>query len=138
MERQVFRKKSLERLSSPEELNDYLHVTQPSVWVALIAVILLLAGLFIWSGFTAINSYITGKGTVRDGVMTIRFEDNDHADQVSPGMRVTVGGVEAEIDTIGSDADGRLIASAVLAIPDGDYDAKICYRHRKIIGLLLN
>ena len=137
MERQVFRKRSLERLSSPEELNDYLHVTQPSVWVALSAVILLVAGLFIWSSFTAINSYVGGKGSVRDGIMTISFADAA-ADQVSPGMTVTVGEVDARIDTVGTGADGTLIASTSIAIPDGDYDVRVSYRHMKIIGLLLN
>ncbi len=138
MEGQVFRKKSLERLSSPEELNDYLHVTQPSVWVILTAIILLLAGLFIWSSFTALNSYAVGKGTVRDGVMTIRFEEGVPADQVSPGMRVSVGDADAKIDTVGTDAEGHPVASAAIAIPDGDYVARVCYRHTRIIGLLLN
>ena len=31
MEEQIFRKKSLDRLSSPEQLNDYLHVTSPGM-----------------------------------------------------------------------------------------------------------
>ena len=48
----IFRQKSMERLSSPEQLNDYLKVTNPAVWVVLAAVIFLLAGLFIWSFFT--------------------------------------------------------------------------------------
>ena len=47
----LFREKNLKRVSSPEELNDYLKVTTPRVWIVLIAVILLLAGALIW-GFT--------------------------------------------------------------------------------------
>ena len=30
--KQVYREKSLERMSSPEQLNDYLKVTKPMVW----------------------------------------------------------------------------------------------------------
>ncbi len=45
----VFRKKSIERVSSPEELNDYIRVTTPSVWLVLVAIILLLAGMLAWS-----------------------------------------------------------------------------------------
>ena len=37
--KEIFRKKSLERVSSPEHLNDYLHVTSPAVWVVLTSVI---------------------------------------------------------------------------------------------------
>lgn len=40
----VFRKKTLDRISSPEQITDYLRVTNPGIWVVLVAVILLLAG----------------------------------------------------------------------------------------------
>ena len=33
----VFRKKTLDRISSPEQLTDYLRVTNPGIWVALVA-----------------------------------------------------------------------------------------------------
>ena len=46
MEEQIFRKKSLDRLSSPEQLNDYLHVTSPGIWIVLGAVIFLLISIF--------------------------------------------------------------------------------------------
>ena len=45
----VFRKKTLDRIASPEQLTDYLRVTNPGIWVILVAVILLLAGVFAWS-----------------------------------------------------------------------------------------
>ena len=56
MEQQLFRKESMERISSPEKLDDYLHVTTPAVWLVLAAAILLLAGLFAWSAATAVES----------------------------------------------------------------------------------
>lgn len=37
MENPIFRKKSLDRISSPEALDDYLHVTTPAVWMILAA-----------------------------------------------------------------------------------------------------
>ncbi len=45
----IFREKSLKRITSPEELGDYLRVTSPTVWLVLGAVILLLVGMLIWS-----------------------------------------------------------------------------------------
>ncbi len=33
MEDPIFRKKSLDKLSSPEQLNDYIKVTNPGVWI---------------------------------------------------------------------------------------------------------
>lgn len=43
-EKQIFRKSSIDRVSSPEQLNDYIRVSNPSVWMILAAVIVLLAG----------------------------------------------------------------------------------------------
>ena len=47
----IFREKSLERVSSPEELNDYIRVTTPSVWIVLAATVALLLGMLAWSIF---------------------------------------------------------------------------------------
>ena len=38
----IFRKKSIARISSPEQLNDYICVSSPSVWLLLAAVAVLL------------------------------------------------------------------------------------------------
>ena len=45
----IFRQKSLDRVSSPEQLNDYIRVTTPSVWLVLAALILMLVGMLAWS-----------------------------------------------------------------------------------------
>ena len=44
MDESIFRKKSIDRISSPEALNDYLRVTTPTFWLILAAIILLLVG----------------------------------------------------------------------------------------------
>lgn len=44
----IFRKKAMDRISSPEELDQYLTVTGPGVWFPLIAVIILLIGGLVW------------------------------------------------------------------------------------------
>ena len=43
MKNDLFRKSSIDRISSPEQLNDYIRVTNPSIWVILAAIIILLA-----------------------------------------------------------------------------------------------
>lgn len=63
-ENKVFRKISLERLSSPEELDQRLTVTSPIGWVALIAVgILIFTGL-IWGIFGSIADKAVGRGII--------------------------------------------------------------------------
>ena len=48
-EKGLFRQKSIKRISSPEQLDDYIRVTTPSVWIVLIALVVLLAGMLAWS-----------------------------------------------------------------------------------------
>ncbi len=61
----VFRQKSLDRVSSPEQLNDYIRVMTPSVWLVLIAIILLLAGMLAWGIFGTVEAR-DAKGTVQE------------------------------------------------------------------------
>ena len=51
----IFREKSMERVSSPEALNDYIRVTTPSVWVVLAALVILLVGMLAWSIFGTVS-----------------------------------------------------------------------------------
>ena len=61
----IFREKSIERVSSPEELNDYIRVTSPSVWLVLAALIILLAGMLVWSIFGTVEAH-TADGRVEE------------------------------------------------------------------------
>lgn len=51
----IFRKKSLERVTSPEQLNDYIKVTTPSVWMILFATLILIVGTLFWAVFGKIQ-----------------------------------------------------------------------------------
>ena len=59
----IFREKSMERISSPEQLNDYIRVTTPSVWLVLAAIILLLVGMLAWSVFGTVQATGTDGST---------------------------------------------------------------------------
>ncbi len=47
----IFNQKSLAKISGPEELNAYIRVTTPSVWIVLAAIVLLVLGILGWSVF---------------------------------------------------------------------------------------
>ena len=138
MEQKLYRQKSIDRISSPEQLNDYLRVTNVSVWVILIAVILLLAGMLIWSATATIESYAEGSSQVQGGVMTIRFEDQKFAKNVEAGMPVRAGDTETVVASIGHDADGLIIATANTTLSDGFYPVRVCYKQTQILSLLFN
>ena len=54
-EKSIFREKSIERVTSPEQLNDYIKVTTPSVWLILLATLVLIIGTLFWAVFGKIQ-----------------------------------------------------------------------------------
>ncbi len=44
----LYRQKSLERVSGPEQLNDYIRVNTPSLWIVLLALGILVAVMLVW------------------------------------------------------------------------------------------
>ncbi len=138
MDQKLYREKSLDRISSPEQLNDYLHVTSPSVWIVLTAVIILLAGMLYWSSAVSINSYVDGTSEVKSGIMTIRFTDQDFAKNVEVGMTVSAGSTETRVTSVGHDTNGLIIATAHSALPDGFYPVRVCYKQTQVMDLLFD
>ena len=86
MEDSLFREKAINKISSPEDLSNYLHVTRPSVWLMLVAVILMLGGMLVWSSVAGIDSFATGTAEVTDGTMHIHFDNEQIAENVVGGM----------------------------------------------------
>ncbi len=41
----IFREKSINKVAGPGSLNDYIHVSYPSVWIALPAFVIISAGM---------------------------------------------------------------------------------------------
>jgi HlyD family secretion protein len=64
MRASIFRQISLDRLSSPEQLDLLLHVTSPRAWLALVAVFLLLVASVIWSCKGSITTTAAGQGVI--------------------------------------------------------------------------
>ena len=138
MDQNLFRKKSVERISSPEQLNDYLRVTSPAVWMILVAVAVLLAGLLIWSSTAVIESYVEGSAEVKDGLMTIRFTDQSFAQNIEEGMTVTAGEHSCTVANVGRDSNGLIIATAQTALSDGFYNVRVSYKYTQVLSLLFD
>ena len=71
---ELFRKKSMDRISSPEELNDYIKVTTPSVWLSIAAIVIILVGALVWGTFGTVDQEMA-DGTVKT-VHPITFVTN--------------------------------------------------------------
>lgn len=66
-ENKIFRKVALDRLSSPEELDQRLTVVSPMGWVALVAVGLLILSGLVWGVFGRISEKAVGSGIIISG-----------------------------------------------------------------------
>jgi HlyD family secretion protein len=60
----LFRKISLERLASPEQLDQLLRVTSPRGWIGLSALFLLLASAVVWAFEGSIATKASGQGVI--------------------------------------------------------------------------
>ena len=67
MDKQIFRKKSVEKVSSPEQLNDYIRISNPSVWMTLAAIIILLAGVCVWGVLGRLETKVSAAALAESG-----------------------------------------------------------------------
>ena len=98
----LFRKKSLDRISSPEQLNTYLRVSTPSVWVLLAGIVVLLTGVCIWGVFGHMDTMLTVAAIVEDGVATAFVKEAD-ADMISAEQAVLVAGTQGYVLSVGAE-----------------------------------
>jgi HlyD family secretion protein len=64
METSIFRKTSLERLSSPEQLDTIMRVTGAKRWLALVGMFLILGVAVIWGYEGTIDTKVSGSGVI--------------------------------------------------------------------------
>lgn len=95
----IFRKKSMDRISSPEHMDDYIKVSSPGVWLLLAAIAALLIGACVWSVFGRLDSTIEAAVLVENGVGVCWLPDQDAA-AVETGMPVEFGGVECTVAAV--------------------------------------
>lgn len=85
----VFRDKSIERISSPDQLNDYVRLSDPGIWLILAAVTVILAGVCIFGIFGHINSTVPGVGIVKSSKM-ICLVKKEYGERFTGDMKVKI------------------------------------------------
>lgn len=73
----LFRKKSLEKISSPEQVNDYIKTSSVSMWVIFCATAILLAGAVIWGIFGKIDITVDSVAICENGSVFCFIAEND-------------------------------------------------------------
>ena len=156
MENGLFRKKSLERISSPEELHDYMRVTSPRLWMLLGAITALLVGFIVYA------STATMENTMPIKVKVSQYELETNAageveymtaieahlphtmkDQVDSNMMVRIGRIEAKIAYVGVGENETIFLNIdpgmdYVPLEEGEYDAELVLESTMPISFLWN
>lgn len=157
MDKQLFRKASIDRVSSPEQLNDYIRVSNPGVWMILAAVIVLLIGVCVWGIFGRLETKIAAAGTAENGVF-VCYVTEENAAKIKAGMTVNVDGnalfvseISAKPVAVSADMDEYLLylggfsegdwlyeVTASASLSDGTYKAEIVTESVSPMSFILN
>ena len=111
--RSIFNKKATDKLRNPDDLDKYVRVTNPSVWVVLGACVALLIGLLAWGVFGAVTTSVGGTGVCVDGRAMCFLEAEDAA-RVHIGDAANVGGERMTVSEMAAVPVSRDEASKIL------------------------
>ena len=138
MEKQVFRKKSLDKLKSPESLDESIKVTNPGVWLILAAVILLLVGACVWGAFGHIDSITPVSVYAKNGDLTGTVTE-ENIKSVKMGLTVHFAEYDATVEGIEKENGGYVLTlTAKETVPDGVYDGNIVIQSFKPFSFIFN
>lgn len=110
MENPIFRKKSLEKMSSPENLEEYIKVANPSMWILIAAIGIFLVACMLWGKFGQLETTVSVSGTVKDGKMQVVGEQ-DTLQKVEAGMEVKLKG-----ETVGTVVDTESLTEGEMEV----------------------
>lgn len=103
MSNQIFRKKSLDRINSPEQLTEYIKVSNPAVWMLLIAVVILLVGVCVWGVMGRLDTKLS-VCAISDGEHVVCYVSENDIEAVQSGMLVEINGTEYQLTKVESSA----------------------------------
>lgn len=139
MNEEIFRKKSIDKMKSPDNLDDYIRVSNPGVWLVLVSIVVLLAGVCVWSVFGHIDSTLETDVHAENGTVVCYIQKKDIA-SVEAGMTVKFDKFEAEVVNVSLDKSGayKCELKSDKKIPDGIYIGQLITESIKPLSLVLN
>ena len=129
----IFNKKATEKLQSPDDLDKYVRVTNPSVWVVVGACAALLIGLLAWGLFGAVFTSVSATGVMVDNKPICYLSAEDVA-KVHKGDNASFGGEPLVVSEVSTVPDSRAEASRILpndylvsALFNGDWAYRVVF-----------
>jgi len=153
----IFRKESLARFTSPENLDKYIRSTTPSLWLLLATIIVILVGVIVWGSFGKIDSTsVVGCSVENNGIITSYISETGY-EKICDESYIEINGEKYDITSIsgpfivGSDSNSFLIQASeiesgswyyivrsVSNLSNGEYKGKIVYEKISPISFIIN
>lgn len=134
MNNSLFREKSIQKVQSPDNLNEYIRVSNPGIWILLVSIVFLLLGLCIWGCFGQLRTVISVEARCENGAVSCVLPE-DNAAGVQPEMTVTLGKQTGKVTQV---SDNVCIIEMEEPLADGAYTAEILVETIHPISFLLN
>ena len=99
MDSNLFRKKSLKQIQSPDNLKEYIKVINPSLWIIFIAIFLLLAGAFVWGTMGKIEDKVSVTALVKNGEVLC-----DYNESAKEEMKAVINGINGTVSSVSTNA----------------------------------
>ena len=113
----IFTEKATEKLLSPDDLDNYVRVTNPSGWVTLGACVFIFVGLFTWAFFGTVSTGVGAAGTCLEG-RVVAFVGEEQVSEVHPGDEATVGDARMKVVSVG---EAPVSYGGALGMLDSEY-----------------
>lgn len=117
MNKQLFKKSTIDKVSSPEQLHDYVRVAKPGLWMVISAIVILLAGVVVW-GFIGKIDTTMSTAIVSDSGNAVIYIGESDVEKLEIGMTIRSEDKEYKITDIAKapiKVDGSLTDYAIHA-----------------------
>ena len=119
MNNTLFRKSSLDKVSSPDQLNDYIKVSNPGVWIVILALFILIAAVVVWGFAGSLPTTVHIKGVVLEGSV-LCYVSVDSAASIRVGQAVKMQGAGRE-----AALDGKVASVATLPVSAAEIKSEL-------------
>lgn len=97
MAQQTFKKDKINKVNSPEQLNDYIKTSRPAPWLIVIAAVILLISVLVWGIFGTLDSTEKVSG-VADGDKIVCYVSDPSGIKI--GDEAKAGNAQGEVVSV--------------------------------------
>lgn len=111
MNNNLFRNKTLKKISSPEQINDYIKTSNPSIYIILSAVVILIVGALIWAVFGELELVVTSVTVCESKEAYCYISEND-MEKIGANTYVRINSTEYKL---GEKSSLPILASEIIS-----------------------